>query len=82
MSVAFGPDGQWIVSGLYDGTVRIWSFETDEEISRLRLTQGILRLTKGAVSDKHKVMTIAVSPAGDRIVAGTYGGSIYVWKKG
>jgi WD40 repeat protein len=72
MSVAFGPDGQWIASGSRDGTVRVWNFETGQEVYTLS--------TQGQISDLHRVNAIAVSPKGDHIVAGMYGGCIYAWK--
>jgi WD40 repeat protein len=70
-SVAFGPDGQWIASGSLDG-VRIWDLVAGKEVSVFRFTQGDWA--------DNCFESVAVSPAGDCIVAGTRSGSIYMWK--
>jgi WD40 repeat protein len=72
-SIAFGPDGKWIASGSTDETIRIWSFETEQEIFALHPPSN--------VSNERNVHSIAISPNGDRIVAGTLAGSIYMWKR-
>lgn len=70
----FSPDGQWIVSGSCDGTVCFWCFETGQAVTRLRTSEGQL-------SDQHKFWSATMSPAGDRIAAGTTGGLIYLWSR-
>jgi len=72
--VAFGHDEKWIASGSYDGTVRVWSFVTGQEISTIHLPPS-------NISDERKIRCIAISPNGDCIVAGTKTGSIYVWRR-
>ena len=49
-SVAFSPDGEFLATGSWDNTARIWNVESGEEISRLD--------TKDRVND------IAISPDG------------------
>jgi WD40 repeat protein len=74
-SVTFSPDGQWIVSGSLDRTVRIWCLKTGK-------TELILSSDESREAGDHAVMSVAISPRGDRIIAGKYSGSIYVWSRG
>ena len=34
-SVAYSPDGKHIVSGSYDGTVKVWDSQTGTEVSHV-----------------------------------------------
>ncbi|KAG0283462.1 WD_REPEATS_REGION domain-containing protein, partial [Linnemannia gamsii] len=69
--LAFSPDGQWIVSGSYDRTVRLWN-------ARLREPEEPDLVLAGHSDD---VLSVAFSPCGLKIVSGTRDGTIRVWVK-
>jgi len=62
-SVTWSPDGQFVLSGSWDRTVRIWNVNGE-------LVQMFY------LSDK--VSSVSWSPDGDKIVSGTYDSKIYV----
>ena len=64
-SVAYLPDGH-LASGSDDETVRIWDTQTgDEKISSLKADDGVL--------------SVAISPTGKRLAAGTRKGFVCIW---
>ena len=65
-SVAFSPDGQRIVSGSYDKTVRLWDAEN-----------GACERVLEGHSDK--VVSVAFSPDGRRILSGSTDMTVRVW---
>ena len=65
MSVAFSPDGIYVVSGNGDGTVRVWEASTDKEVARM-MHEG--------------VTFVAFSPNGKYVVSGGYSKGAYVWE--
>ena len=65
-SVAFSPDGNRIVSGSYDESVRVWGAKTGEHLREL---QG----------HTDWVTSVAFSPDGTRIVSGSHDKSVRVW---
>ena len=65
-AVAFSPDGRLIVSGSYDGTVRVWDAATGGE---RRVLQG----------HSDSVHAVAFSPDGRLIVSGSGDETVRVW---
>jgi WD40 repeat protein len=65
-SVAFSPDGKWIVSGGVDKTLKVWDAETGEEMLTLQGHSEIVR-------------SVNFSPDGRRIVSGGADKTIKVW---
>ncbi|KIK26405.1 hypothetical protein PISMIDRAFT_94982 [Pisolithus microcarpus 441] len=65
-SVAFSPDGNRIVSGCWDNTVRVWDAKSGVQIGSL----------KGHTSS---VTSVAISPDGSRIVSGSRDNTVRVW---
>ena len=71
MSVAFSPDGERVVSGGSDATIRIWNAKTGEVE---RVLQGHSR-----GQSEEGVMSVAFSPDGERIVSGGGDKTIRIW---
>jgi WD40 repeat protein len=65
-SVAFSPDGKYVVSGSYDGTARMWDAATGKEVARM-------------IHD-NAVTSVAFSPDGKYVVSGSYDGTARVWE--
>ena len=65
-SVAFSPDGQRIVSGSYDKTLKIWDANNGKEL------QTLTGHTKW-------VSSVAFSPDGQRIVSGSEDKKVKIW---
>ena len=65
-SVAFSPDGATIVTGSWDGTVRLWDAENGAERRAFQWPTG-------------NVNSVAHSPDGTRIAAAGLAGLIVVW---
>lgn len=72
-SVAFSLDGDKMVSGSMDSTIRVWSFRVANEMVEVT---PLLSLS----SDPSSWMCcVSISPNGNQIAAGHYGGNIYMW---
>ena len=66
VSVAWSPDGSMIAVGHLDGTTRVWDVAAEEVEITLDSTTG------------ERVSALAFSPAGDRLIAGTWR-DVHVW---
>jgi WD40 repeat protein/predicted Ser/Thr protein kinase len=69
MSVAYGPipDGQTLVSGSLDNTIKIWNVATGQ----------LLHTLKG---DANSVFSVAVSPDGQTLASGNEDNTINIWR--
>ena len=65
-SVEFSPDGNRIVSGSSDKSVRVWDAKTGEQLKELQGHTGLVR-------------SVEFSPDGTRIVSGSNDKSVQVW---
>ena len=65
--MAFSPDGQRIVSGSYDKTLRLWDAKTGAAIGEPLAGHG------------DKVISVAFSPDSQRIVSGSRDNTLRLW---
>ena len=65
-SVAISPDGQRIISGSWDKTVRIWDASSGKQ----------LQLLKG---HERWVTSVAISPDDQRIISGSWDSTVRIW---
>ena len=66
-SVAISPDGQTLVSGSSDYTIKIWELSTGQ----------LLRTLTG---HSEPVWSVAISPDGQTLVSGSWDGTIKIWQ--
>ena len=66
-SVAYSPDGRWIVSGSRDNTLKVWDTENGQEVRTLEGHSNV-------------VTSVAYSPDGRWIVSGSRDGTLKVWE--
>ncbi|RYP27056.1 hypothetical protein DL767_007830 [Monosporascus sp. MG133] len=65
-SVAFSPEGSRLVSGSFDGTIKIWDAATGACLSTL-------------TGHDDSVSSVAFSPDGSRLASGSSDGTVKVW---
>jgi WD40 repeat protein len=65
-SIAISPDGNRIISGSWDNTIKVWDAATGDEVMTLR-------------GHKYGVTSVAFSPDGKRIVSGSWDNTIKIW---
>jgi WD40 repeat protein len=67
LSVAYSPDGQHIISGSYDRTIRIWNAEARSAVGKP---------LEGHTSE---VVSVAYSPDGRHIISGSDDKTLRIW---
>ena len=66
VSVAFSPDGQTLVSGSLDNTLRLWDVATGQHLQTL-------------TGHWQEFTTVVFSPDGQTLVSGSWDGTIRLW---
>ena len=66
-SVAFSPNGERLVSGSFDGTLRLWDAQTGNPLGEPLEGHG------------SAVYSVAFSPNGERLVSGSFDGTLRLW---
>ena len=65
-ALAVIPNGRYVVSGSYDGTLRVWDLETGQNKRTLGVGPGLYR-------------AVAVTPDGRYVVSGSTDAALRVW---
>jgi WD40 repeat protein len=66
LSIAWSPDGRFVVAGLRNGAVRLWDVEGG-------------RLIASLLGHSDSVHAVAYAPDGRRVVSGSHDGTVRVW---
>lgn len=69
LSVGISPDGQTLVSGSYDKTIKVWDRNNGKELRTL-------------TGHSNRIWQIAVSPDGQNIASGSTDATIKIWNLG
>ena len=64
-AVTLSPDGRWVASVSFDGTVRVWEAATGEEVARM--------------VHEWTVLAVAFSPDGRWVASGSADHTVRVW---
>ncbi len=67
LSVAISPDGETLVSGSSDNTIKVWNLATGS-------------LKTPLTDHSNSVYSVAISPDGQTLVSGDDGGNIKIWQ--
>jgi WD40 repeat protein len=72
-SVAFSPDGQILVNGSRDKSIKLWNLATGKEIRTLKEASDKAFPLAG-------VNSIAISPTGQTLASGSVDNTIKIWR--
>ena len=78
-TLAYSPDGKYLVSGSHDGTIWIWDLQVSEgriQVPEGRVQNGTLKIRKGHISS---INTLAYSPDGKYLASGSRDKTIRIW---
>ncbi len=67
--VCFTPNGQFVISGSHDTSIKIWDVETNQQTGHLL----------PAVGPPSAIESLAVSPRGNLLLSGTRAGVLRLW---
>ncbi len=68
-TLAFHPNGNWLASGGLDGTVRLWSMQSEDEV-----LDAVMILPHD-----DKIMRLLFTPDGKRLITGSWDQKIRIW---
>jgi WD40 repeat protein len=68
-SLAFTPDGRYVVTGSFDHTLKVWDAATGKEVKSLG----------GSTGHQNLVLSVAISPDGSQIASGGSDNTAKIW---
>ena len=66
-SLAFSPDGNWLASGSWDKSIKIWDVATGREVQSL-------------AGHNHPIYSVAFDSRGRWLASGSEDGTIKLWR--